>query len=222
MILGSLWLLLAGLACYYWFNSGLSLQELPEKLEHWLVSLGLVNAALIYIFLFMIRPLILFPASILTLVAGAVFGPWLGILFTVIGENLSAAIAFFVARYFGGTWEKNRDIGTLNRWQQSLRDNALVTVMTLRLMFLHFDLVNYAAGMTAMRYRDFFIGTFIGVVPGMVSFVLFGSILTANHGKERGLVIGLSIFFFLAGLLIAVLMKRRERRLQTLSPEKSE
>ena len=212
IILACLWVSLVIAAGLTWRHSGLTLAELPERIEIWLRSFGMVKASVIYVFIFILRPLILFPASILVLVSGAVFGPWLGILFTAIGENASAGVAFFVARYFGGTWEKDQDTHSLKKWQKKLRDNGLITVMTLRFLFVHFDLVNYACGASAIRYRDFFVGTFIGIIPGMVSFVLFGSLLTSNPGVERGVIILLSLFFFVIGLLVAGWIKQREIR----------
>lgn len=49
---------------------------------------------LIYIFLYAIRPLILFSSTLLTLAAGFVFGPFLGIFYTVIASNISSTAAF--------------------------------------------------------------------------------------------------------------------------------
>ena len=49
---------------------------------------------LIYIFLYAISPLILFPSTLLTLAAGFVFGLFLGISYTVIASNISFTVTF--------------------------------------------------------------------------------------------------------------------------------
>ena len=51
---------------------------------------------LIFILLYAIRPLILFPATFITVAAGFVFGPVLGVIYTIIASNISSTIAFYV------------------------------------------------------------------------------------------------------------------------------
>ena len=56
---------------------------------------------LIYVLLYAVRPLILFPATFLSVAGGFVFGPVLGVLYTIIASNISSTVAFFVGRFFG-------------------------------------------------------------------------------------------------------------------------
>ena len=211
-ILAVIWLILFASALIVWVRSGIPLSEIPHYLESWLEQFGLLNAALIYVFIYAVRPLILFPASLLTVASGLIFGPLLGILFTIVGENASANFAFSLARWFGRdlvvAHEKEGSLAA--RWDQRLRQNGLVTVLIMRLIFLPFDLVNFTCGLTSMRQRDFAIGTFIGILPPLISFVLFGGLAAAGN-KNRLLTLGLAIFFLLIGLVIARLFRRREK-----------
>ena len=168
------------------------------------------NAALFYIVFYTIRPLILFPASILTIASGLIFGPWLGILFTIIGENMSANFAFLLARWFGRSVVVNHETDKLKRWDKKLEENGVITVMTLRLIMLPFDMVNFACGLTAIRQCDYAIGTFIGIMPALIGFVLIGGV--ASSGTEnRLLVLFLSIFFVVTGIALATWIKKREK-----------
>jgi uncharacterized membrane protein YdjX (TVP38/TMEM64 family) len=170
---------------------------------------GLFKAAAIYIVLYGLRPLILFPATLLTVASGLIFGPWLGIAFTIIGENASANFAFFLARWMGRDWISAHERGAIVKWEGRLKDNGLVTVLIMRLIYLPFDAVNFGCGLTSIKHRDFFIGTFIGIIPALISFVLFGGVASAAV-ENRYLVLGIAIFFFVLGLIIArVLHKRR-------------
>jgi uncharacterized membrane protein YdjX (TVP38/TMEM64 family) len=195
--LAGLVLLIAG-----WWQSGLALGDVPALLEGWLRQFGLVNAALCYILLYTIRPLVLFPASLLTIASGLLFGPWLGVLFTILGENASANVAFVVARWFGRDWVGRHESGLLRRWDERLMENGLASVLVMRLIFLPFDMVNYACGLTAMRQRDYAIGTFIGILPGLVAFVLLGGAAAAGV-EHRLAIIGLSLACLVFGLLLA-------------------
>lgn len=202
-----LWLLLAMAAGVTWFRSGLALRDIPEQLNVWLSVFGVGRAAAIYIILYTFRPLILFPASLLTIASGLIFGPWLGILFTIIGENASANFAFRIARWLGRSWIDEREQGRLKRWDQKIRENAIASVLIMRLIYLPFDAVNYGCGLTSMSQRDFFLGTLFGIMPGLVSFVLLGGVGAAGV-ENRIWVFGGACFFFVLGLVIARLLRR--------------
>jgi len=208
-LLASLWLLLIAVAAYAWWRSGVSPQDSPEALSQWLQEFGLAKAAVLYVLIYTLRPLIFFPATLLTLASGLLFGPLLGIAFTIVGENLSANVAFIVARYFARDWVAKHEAAAIKKWEDRLRENGLVTVLILRLIYLPFDGVNYACGLTTMRQWDFAVGTFIGILPGLIGFVLLGS--TASAGTQQPLAVFLlSLIFLIFGLLVARTIKRRQ------------
>lgn len=205
------WLALFVTAVSFWWASDVPLADTPELLHARLAEFGLWRAGLIYVVLYTVRPLILFPATLLTVASGLVFGPWVGIAFTIVGENASANFAFRLVRWLGRDFVGAHETGRLRAWDDRIRANALVSVLIMRLVYLPFDVVNYGCGLTAMRQRDFAIGTFIGIMPGLISFVLLGG--SASPGTERPVAILLgSLVFFLLGLAIA-------RRLRERSPE---
>lgn len=207
-LLGLLWAGLLLVTVLLWQRSDLALGEVPYWLEAELERFGLFKAALIYILIYALRPFILFPATLLTVSSGLLFGPWLGILFTIIGENASANVAFGVARWFGRDWVARQGGVSLQKWEGRLRDNGLVTVLILRLIMLPFDAVNYGCGLTAVRHRDYALGTFIGIMPALVAFVLLGGI--GSVGANRlWLMIG-SVTFLMIGIGLARWLGRRE------------
>lgn len=93
------WMLL--IAAYQWYaiTNDLSPLQVIQNLLGFL-SQGFWGP-LIYILLYTFRPLILFPSTLLTLASGFVFGPVLGVLYTIVASNFSSTVAFFVGRYFG-------------------------------------------------------------------------------------------------------------------------
>lgn len=206
-----LWLLLLLAAAVLWWRSDIALTEIPDLLHGWLSALGLPMAALIYIVFYVLRPLIFFPPSLLALAAGLVFGPWLGIVFTIIGENLSAVFAFLLARWFGRQAVAAHEHDLARRWDERLRRNGLVAVMIMRLIYIPFDVVNFGCGLTAISLRDFTLGTFIGVLPSIIAFVLLGGAGAAGVGRRLDVLI-LSIVFFFFGLILARWLHRREER----------
>ena len=179
-----------------------------------------------YVLVYLARPIVLFPASILTIVGGILFGPVLGVLVVVLAANASAMVAYGVGRLLGhapGT--SNSVTGTeatsfVRRWSNRMRDKSFETVLIMRLLFLPYDLVNYVSGMLRLQWLPFLLATALGSLPGTVSFVLLGaSIDRVDEGiggiDPATLVVGLVIF--VVSLALARLLRRR-RPAQTQSP----
>ncbi len=206
-LFSGIWAVVMLAAGWGWIRSGLEFREVPELLDAWLSQFGLLRAALIYVVLYTLRPLVLFPATLLTVASGMLFGPWLGILFTIIGENASANFAFRIARWLGRGWVDDREAGRIRAWDSRIRDNAITSVLLMRLLYFPFDAVNYGCGLTSMRQRDFFIGTLLGIMPALVSFVLLGGAGAAGV-ENRKLLFGSAVFFFVIGLVVARWLRR--------------
>jgi uncharacterized membrane protein YdjX (TVP38/TMEM64 family) len=209
LILGAAWLLLFCTALVIWWRSGVSLTDVPDLLHDWLSEFGLIKAAMVYVIFYTLRPLVLFPASILTIASGLIFGPWLGTLFTVIGENASANFAFQLARWFGRDAVANHEQELVRRWEEKLCRNGVMAVIIMRLIYLPFDAVNFSCGLTAMRQRDYAIGTFIGIFPGLITFVLLGG-AGASGVQNRVTILAISGLFFVLGLAIARGLRRHD------------
>jgi uncharacterized membrane protein YdjX (TVP38/TMEM64 family) len=133
------------------------------------------------------------PSGPIAMVAGAVFGPLWGGIYTVIGAVLGAAIAFGLARWLGYDfvcrWLEQR----LSYLMQKRSQNRLMGIVFLsRLVpFISFDAVSYAAGLTPLSFWRFILATFAGVVP--ISFLLtfFGErlLMMESHWSVIGTVV---------------------------------
>lgn len=172
-----------------------------------------------YVAVYLARPIVLFPASILTIVGGILFGPVLGVGVVVVAANASAMIAYGVGRLL------NRPPGTADpadpdghtsvarRWSDRMRANSFETVLIMRLLFLPYDLVNYLSGVLRLRWSAFLLATALGSLPGTVSFVLLGASLDRVDEGLDGIdpaTLVASLFVFAVSLLVARLVRRRE------------
>ncbi|MCI0550783.1 MAG: TVP38/TMEM64 family protein [Anaerolineae bacterium] len=154
-----------------------------NELSSWEVAQRVLNfltdgfwGPLIYIVLYAVRPLILFPATILSLAGGFAFGPILGVIYTIIASNISSTIAFFVGHYFGEGIFKEAGSGNLiQHYARRMRENSFETVMIMRLIFLPYDAVSYLAGFLRIKYWPFILATALGSIPGTVAFIGFGA-----------------------------------------------
>lgn len=171
---------------------------------------------LVFIVLYTVRPIFLFSAALLTIGAGALFGPIWGMVYSVVGANLGATLAFFLGRFFGeGLLEADADDTKLGPYIKRMRERSFETVFLMRLLFLPYDLVNYLAGILKINFWAFLTATILGSIPGTISFVLFG----ASSGLDSGTpefdwrILAASIVIFLLSLTVSKLLRRREEPL---------
>jgi uncharacterized membrane protein YdjX (TVP38/TMEM64 family) len=210
---------------YYWYawQHGVSPLEAVQRLVELMTSSTL--GPLVYVALYAARPLVLFPASLLTLAAGFVFGPVLGTLLVILGSNISASIAYVVGRYFGGRLlDSERATGMTRRYTERLRENGFESVLMMRLVYAPYDLVNYLAGSLKIRWTPFILATVLGSLPGTLSFVLFGASVEGDFTGEmprlHPLLLLTSALIFAGSLLLSMYLKRRARGDTTSSREK--
>ena len=211
-----LWLLLVGVYAFYTVRNGLTPLATLRQLVGFLSAS--IYGPLLFIVLYTLRPLIFFSALVLSVGAGFLYGPVLGILYTVIGANLGASLAYLIGTFFGrGVLAQSSD--HQGRWQgyaDRLRRNAFETVLTMRFLFLPYDLVNYLAGFLRVRYTPFIWATVLGSLPGTVAFVLFGASTDGDFSSglpsvNAGVLLA-SVAIFALSLLGSRLLKRREGR----------
>ncbi len=190
--------LLFGYQWYAWRQDVGALETVQRLVDF--MSSGLIGP-LIYVVFYALRPLILFPATLLTIAAGFVFGPVLGVFLTILGSNISASVAYLAGRYFGGSFQDTGyKGGALQAYAERLRRNSFESVLILRLIFVPFDAVNYAAGLLRVRYGPFIVATVLGSLPGTTTFVLFGA---SMQGSFTDGTPDLNPWIFLASALIA-------------------
>jgi len=212
----ALWLALGTAYFLYARANNLGLLDAFVQLVN--VTQNSAYGPLIYIGIYMLRPLAFFSALVLTVAGGFLFGPIWGVIYTVIGSNLSATIAYLIGQYLGKGLldidEADSD-SIISRYATRMRENSFETVFIMRLIFLPYDLVNYLAGFLRIDLRAFILATLLGAIPGTVAFVLFGASI---EGEFDGTVPELdyrvlvaSIVIFLISLAISRYMKRREQ-----------
>ena len=160
---------------------------------------------LIYILVYTIRPLVFFPATLLTMVSWLIFGPVLWVLYIIVWENLSANVSFLVWRYF---W-KNIMENIANKSKMfkfadcKFKEYWFIAVLTMRLVFLPFDLVWYMSWMCNIKQGDFALWTFIWIIPWFITFV----VLWASFTDPRNLIV--AWVFFVMWIWISKYLKKK-------------
>lgn len=154
--------------------------------------------------LYLLAGLFPFPTVLLSTASGALWGPYLGTLMTVVSATLAAGIPFFLSRALGrGMAAKLIDQNsTAHRCDRFAGRNGFAAVLTLRLIpVVPWDLVNYLSGLCSIRFRDYLLGSLIGTLPASFTYNLIGASLGKPVDKIQiaavtAAVIVLAVFLF--------------------------
>ncbi|MEK7842195.1 MAG: TVP38/TMEM64 family protein [Deltaproteobacteria bacterium] len=151
----------------------------PEDLRAWISKLGPWGPAA-YIIIYSIAPVFLFPGIPLTIAGGMLFGPVYGTIYTAIGATIGASIAFLTARYLAREMVINllKRHEKLNILDKEVEKQGWKIVAFTRLIPLFpFNLLNYAFGLTSIRFSHYALASFVFMLPAIAAFVIFSSSL---------------------------------------------
>jgi uncharacterized membrane protein YdjX (TVP38/TMEM64 family) len=181
----------------------------PEAIRAFILSFGWW-APLLYIFLYTIRPLFFFPAALLTLSGGMTFGPWWGTFYDLIGASLGAFLAFGLSRLLGREtiqkWVGNR----LSVLDDKAEKHGFRTIFTLRLIpLIPFDALNYGAGLSKIRFRDYAPATTLGMIPGAFAYNYLGHSLHHIFSPTFYMAVGMVLLLLLLPTVYKWLKKRK-------------
>ena len=178
-------------------------------------------AWVVYVATYIVATVFVIPASILTLAAGFVFGLPLGVVLVSIGSVLGASAAFLVGRFFVREWVAKR-IASLPRFRaldQATRHEGFVIVFLTRLSPLFpFNLINYGFALTSVRFRDYFLASWLGMLPVTILYVYIGSVAKdlseLTGGSGQGGLAGRMLLFvgFAATVLLTIIITRKATR----------
>ncbi len=140
-----------------------------------------VWAPIAFIAIFALVAIVFLPVTPLDFVAGAIFGTFWGVVYVVIGATIGATVAFFFTRTLGRSFVQKQIAGrftTLNRYDKKMEKHGLRIMFFLRLVPLFpFNGLNFAMGLTSIKFKDYFVATLFGIIPGAFAYVYFGNSL---------------------------------------------
>ncbi|NJL35610.1 MAG: TVP38/TMEM64 family protein [Leptolyngbyaceae cyanobacterium RM2_2_4] len=147
----------------------------PAQIQVWLEQAG-VWAPVAYIALYVTATLLILPSTALNLAGGAIFGVWLGTLWTSFAALIAAIAAFAFTRTVGRKLVASRLAGRWQAMDAEMVQGGLFYMFAIRLLpIIPYGLVNFAAGLTSVSFKDYTLGTALGTVPGVLPFVMLGS-----------------------------------------------
>ncbi len=152
------------------------------------------NNYLLSIFLYLIFTIIgssvlALPGVTFAVVASGLFGPWLGSVYCLIGVTIGSVLSFLLSRYLlkdsiKGLVKKNKRLYDII-FQISPEKEMLILMITRLLPIFPFNLQNFAYGITNIPVVKYTMGTFIFMIPGIITFsmVTEGIIVSENRNN---------------------------------------
>ena len=176
------------------------------QLLTWISMAGPLGAFVLTLTI-MLGIVLFIPAIVLTLAAGYIYtelyGPGLGLIVGIavvfVGATGGCILAMLIGRYVCQRWllEKISRRPKLNALAQAVELKGVKIIILLRLCpLIPLNLFNYVMGATPVKFKDYLLGC-VGMLPGVVAFVYFGSVLCsiteASQGEFEGGVLELVI-----------------------------
>jgi uncharacterized membrane protein YdjX (TVP38/TMEM64 family) len=157
-------------------------------LEGWINDAG-VLAPIVFMFIYAMATVLFLPGSILTLAGGALFGPVLGTLYNLTGATLGATVAFLISRYLASDWVEDKAGGKVKQLINGVEGEGWRFVAFVRLVPLFpFNLLNYALGLTKIRFLHYLIATYVFMLPGAIAYTYLGYAGREAVGGGEGLI----------------------------------
>ncbi len=182
-----------------------------DAVKDFVTSFGIV-APLVLILVVVFKPVLFFiPSMGLTVVAGALFGPFYGTIYIAVGAAGSTIVAFMLARKFGRERALRfiKKSERLLKLDESMENNGFRTILFMRAVNIPWDIVSYSAGFSAIRFRDFYLASLILILPISFVYTYFGSSIW--EPGSQNFIISLSLIIII-GTMPFVINKVKKAR----------
>ena len=156
----------------------LPIDEWLNALDIWIKSLGYWGP-LAFIVIYILATIFLLPGAAMTPLSGLLFGLGWGTLWAVIASNIGSNLAFLIGRYFARDAvakmiEGNEKFAAIDKAVGS--EGWKIVGLTRLSPVFPFVLLNYAYGLTSVKWVHFALASIAGMLPGTVMYVYFGSL----------------------------------------------
>src|SRR5579885_1889066 len=199
--------LIWGSAWYFDLGEVLRLETLQARLHDWQLFYAghpwLTIGGFMLVFIILTGASLPF-AGVLALLAGALFGRWVGLLAVMSGAGV--IIAFLSARYWLRDWVRSRLARHYHRLDAGFRREGWLFLLTMRLIAFPFWILNLVMGLTSMDVFTFCVVSLIGLLP--VMFILVSAGTELAQIQSIGDVLSPDLLGLLGLLALLVLLTR--------------
>ncbi len=188
---GSVYLLMAHAE---WFDD-------PRLVKAEVLSWG-VWGPIAFVLLYAIGPSFLVPGAVMTIAGGLAFGALWGSVYSILGADLGALVAFAAGRFLGKSFVQWVVGPRFDHLAKRLERQGFYIILYLRIFpVIPYNALNLLAGAAPISFRDYFWASMIGMIPGTILFAFLGDALWHPASPRFFLAIGMIAACFAAAEL---------------------
>ncbi len=197
----------------YFTRKGIHLT--PESFKAFVLTLGIFGP-IIYVGIFVIRPLFLIPSIALFIGGGLAFGPILGPTYASFGAALGGTVGFWFSRKMGHDYAvKKLKLGA-DLIDTTKFSFSMVFLLSL-LPIMPVTVINYGAGLSTMKFKNYIVAHILGITPRAFAYGFFGStLLEMGSAKFR---IGLLALMIIGIVTAYYRLRSRQKKREPLAEE---
>ncbi len=149
------------------------------------------------------------PGTLLTGLGAAIFGAYWGFVYVWFGAMAGAATAFFIGRTLGREFAASLIGDKLKKYDDAIERNGFAAVLYLRLVYFPFTPMNFGMGLTKVKFRDYLLGTGLGILVGTFIFTFFvGTLKEVWVSGDWGQLISFKVVFSIAIFVLSFFIPR--------------
>lgn len=189
-----------------------------EKLESIMKEYSHI-APLIYILLFSVLPTFFAPVTIMAIAAGFAFGIARAFIYTFIAAFINSSITYFYSKYFAKAlvekFAKSRYPDIYEKINRYTHDGKGITFMAVlrTLPFIPYTALNYISGALGYDYKNFIVGTMVGIIPGMIIYINIGT--QSTNIRSIGFILSIVLFIvfcIVTSLVVKIFYNKKENK----------
>ena len=132
------------------------------------------------------------PGSFATITSAAIFGFGTGLLISMTGATIGASLAFLISRHVGRKGVEELLGDRLQNVDKFMGEREFLSILVLRLLpVVPFNGLNYASGLTSVRFSRYFPATILGMLPGAT--LTSWTVSQANDMTSSSFLIGIVV-----------------------------
>jgi len=191
---------LAGAAVYLFMTQEELLRN-PQLIKATILSWG-AWAPIGFMLLYAFGPSLLVPGAVMTLAGGLAFGTLWGSVYSILGADMGALVAFGAGRFLGKGFVTSVLRGRFGEVLDKIARNGFQIILYLRVFpIIPYNALNLLAGASPIRFKDYFWASMIGMIPGTILFAFLGNELWHPASPRFLLALGLIAISFACGEL---------------------
>jgi uncharacterized membrane protein YdjX (TVP38/TMEM64 family) len=186
----------------------------PDQLAAWIRTFENAKwAPAAVIGIFVAGGLVVFPLVVLIAATAIVFDPASAVALSLSGSLASAAALYIIGAKFTRGSLHDAIGPAVQKVQAALERQGIIAIAVLRTVpVAPFTLVNLAAGSIGVRFRDYLIGTLLGLIPGISVITAFGRQLRLVWEDPSPARVGAVVGVIAAWIVLSLILQRAVTR----------